>query len=594
MSLRVWLPLTKDLRNQGLASVTSSGTPVFKNSGGKLGAKCLDLNTRVNFNCSALANLENFSIAFWAKVNSDTTQSTNWVDVIGFTDVNRNSGNTGQLRWETCYASGYESRGISSHNNANDSIGTGFGAMIGANKNTWYHIALVVDYTNGTIKQYCDGIVVSTPTPTGGHLNGAFWLGESGKINGEIQDVRIYDHCLSPMEVKELAKGLVLHYPLNRQGWGQENLITGYDTSFSSYPDGAVTLFSNQMNGGAQEIVSNIGGATKCLHLHSNGGNNRQYGMLSATSGKSYVISCDYYSTSSQAVPFRGELNGGNYSWAGSNAAAYTTPNKWVRLFFSYLNLTSDATIYYFMQCSQNTDCYIKNLKIEEGSIATPWCPNSSDALATTMGLNSTIEYDTSGYCNNGVKNNLPTYSSDTAKYTVSTHVNGVNQTIQLPNLLTLIPDSIFTFNIWFKRLASEPSSKAWETILGGPSGFEIETCSANNVHDNKIKAYSWGGGMFEFELDKWNMLTMVSNGTNALFYLNGELKLTGTYKTLVSGNYFLGSWRDTSTQNYKGYLSDARIYATALSADDVKSLYQNSAYIDSSGNVYGAVHSEV
>ena len=40
--------------------------------------------------------------------------------------------------------------------------------------------------------------------------------------------------------------------------------------------------------------------------------------------------------------------------------------------------------------------------------------------------------------------------------------------------------------------------------------------------------------------------------------------------------------------------LSDFRIYATALSASDVLSLYQNSAYIDSNGNVYGAVHSEV
>ena len=150
---------------------------------------------------------------------------------------------------------------------------------------------------------------------------------------------------------------------------------------------------------------------------------------------------------------------------------------------------------------------------------------------------------------------------------------------------------TIVTFNIWFKRLEAEPSPRPWETLLGGPSGFEIETCSANNVHDNKIKAYSWGGGTIEFEFDKWNMLTMVSNGTNALFYLNGELKLTGTYKVLVSGNYFIGSWSNTSIQNYKGYVCDARIYATALSADDVKSLYQNSAYIDSSGNVYGTIH---
>ena len=163
---------------------------------------------------------------------------------------------------------------------------------------------------------------------------------------------------------------------------------------------------------------------------------------------------------------------------------------------------------------------------------------------------------------------------SDTAKYGVSTHLNGTNQTIQMPDLSTLIKDEIFTFNIWFKRLQSEPSPKPWETIFGGPSGFEIETCSANNVHDNKIKAYSWGSSTFEFEFDRWNMLTLVRTASDSKFYLNGELKLTGSKGSIPSGNYFIGSWNTTTQQNYKGYVSDARIYATALSASDIKALY--------------------
>ena len=31
---------------------------------------------------------------------------------------------------------------------------------------------------------------------------------------GYYNDVRIYDNCLSDKEVKEISKGLVLHYPL--------------------------------------------------------------------------------------------------------------------------------------------------------------------------------------------------------------------------------------------------------------------------------------------------------------------------------------------------------------------------------------------
>ena len=422
-------------------------------------------------------------------------------------------------------------------------------------------------------------------------------------FNGKISDVRVYDHALSPLEVKEISKGLILHYPLNRNGWGQENLITGYDTSFLRYPDGAVTLFSNQMNGGAQEIVSNIGGATKCLHLHNNGGNGRQYRMLSATSGKSYTISCDYYSTSSQAVPFRGELNGGNYNWAGSNAAAYTTPNKWIRLSFSYLNLTSDATIFYFIQCSQNTDCYIKNLKIEEGFVATPWCPNSSDALAITMGLNDDIEYDASGYGNNGTKVGT-TYSSDTPKYNVSTVFDenadtitvgpcySVGQTIDAmscaiwfktntlnstaPNLVSLGENSFFRF-----RLASATSAWYYIRVAGQARG---KTFSCKTLTDNV-----------------WHHIAIVFDKGYVYSYIDGELIDTenqtsiGTYLTcgLADDYWHLAGYGITS-EAFKGNESDFRVYATALSAADVKSLYNNSAYIDNQGNIYGAVYEEV
>ena len=51
---------------------------------------------------------------------------------------------------------------------------------------------------------------------------------------GQINDVRIYDHCLSTKEVKEISQGLILHYKLDGFSGGVgENILTG--TNYNSY-----------------------------------------------------------------------------------------------------------------------------------------------------------------------------------------------------------------------------------------------------------------------------------------------------------------------------------------------------------------------
>jgi hypothetical protein len=40
-----------------------------------------------------------------------------------------------------------------------------------------------------------------------------------------INDFRLYNHCLSPKEVKEISKGLVLHYPMDNCSIEANNLL---------------------------------------------------------------------------------------------------------------------------------------------------------------------------------------------------------------------------------------------------------------------------------------------------------------------------------------------------------------------------------
>lgn len=604
MSLRFWLPLTKDLKNQGLSSIIPTQTSGFtKITTGKLG-ECYKF-TSVFDTLLPLSEwdwtTQSVSFGCWAKISktelstlAEVPSYSSIYTTMGGTLLGRDSYGGIAIRWQTnnIYTDSVLNklyvythiRNTNSQTNQTSSQEVPF--------DTWFHIMTVIDRNDSQIKLYLNGELVKSIalTVTGTFATGTFriaeatWHGGNGNSSSgcwQLNDVRIYDHALSPLEVKHISQGLILHYPLNRGGWGQENLITGYDTSFLSYPDGAITLFNNQMNGGAQEIVSNIGGATKCLHLHSNGGNGRQYRTLSATSGKSYTISCDYYSTSSQAFPFRGELNGGNYSWAGSNAVAYTTPNKWVRLSFSYLNLTSDATIFYFMQCSQNTDCYIKNLKIEEGSIATPWCPNSSDALATILGMNDNIEYDCSGFGNNGTRTGTFSWTNNTPKYNVSTGITA-GSGIFTPMNITF---SQYTIAFWAKHTVGS------KMLMGSCPSAGTSQSSWYWYGDNSFKYpsgeyyYTYNGGTKDSF--KWTHFVATYDGTNVRVYRNGVSEgakaCTGDQAMAYLSIGYGCSSRYTENSN----MSDFRVYATALSADDVKDLYELGAAIDTNNILY-------
>lgn len=209
---------------------------------------------------------------------------------------------------------------------------------------------------------------------------------------------------------------------------------------------------------------------------------------------------------------------------------------------------------------------------------------------------NSTI-YDCSGYQNNGAITGEFSILSDSKRYKSSIKYLNSDTSIAIGNLSQLCPAGIFTFNIWFKKNTGEWSTKLLETIFGGPGisgGFELDT-KIRSGSSPYIHTYSWGGGdtaqpndySIPYTLDEWHMLTMVRTASYSKFYLDGELKVTGSAGSIPSGNYYLGAWNTEHQQNYRGYLSDFRIYATELSESDILSLYQTSASIDNQQNFY-------
>ena len=135
------------------------------------------------------------------EANADSTA--NWMDLLGFTDKNT-SGTTGSFRFETGYGNTAYG-GIHWHDNATNAIINGSYTYNTASEyGKWHHI--VVTVSNTAVCSYYDGILKSTLTTNlgGGSLTGAGWIGES-TTRGGIQDVRVYDHCLSAAEIREIS-----------------------------------------------------------------------------------------------------------------------------------------------------------------------------------------------------------------------------------------------------------------------------------------------------------------------------------------------------------------------------------------------------
>ena len=570
MSLQVWLPLTKDLRQQGLSNATVSimrGNETWDNNG-KLG-KCFYANgvntLQINNIIPQLYNANGYSLCAWFYIESQNTVHSG-AGIISGGNWNNQVLNLSVSDW----SSDHYTRLRVSGTNWNNTYTYNF------YKNIWYHAVVCSDgnktyaYINGQL--IGDTVAGFLPSSIEGNniaIGGATYY--SGmQFFGKINDVRIYDHCLSPMEVKELAKGLVLHYPLNRNGWGQENLFNWTNNATG------ITLYDYQ----------NVGSFTQFTNSLSFD--------PSATVGKKYTISFWAKSPNGTTSLLLYNSNSKPKYFNFSTTLTSNLGTEWQ--FFKY---TVTNTQYTGSDASTNTSIWkrieiyapsqmkvqVKQIKVEEGEIATPWCPNSSDVLATTMGLNSTTEYDCSGFCNNGTRTGTFTWTSDTPKYQVSQVFSG-SQYIVEPNEISTTDSTIA---LWVKSalsanahvLDARNSSEIGKQPIYQYTNGSIQT-GGNNIY------VTTNTGLLV--ANTWVHIVLVQSGNSLLVYKNGVLfqTLSCTNSPIIKPT--IGA-RLNFSNKYTGQLSDLRVYATALSASDVKSLYQNSAYIDSSGNVYGTIH---
>ena len=198
-SLQIWYPLFGTTTNRGKATASLSGTPTW--GSGYLCSTALNLGSRLTATCSALNGLQEWTVAFWCIVNSSTTLTGDWWDIVCLYDQKSDNTTNGTFRFETCYNYNV---GVGYYNNGTLATITVNGGTIIEGKDQWHHVAASI--AKSGVKIYVDGKVVATRVHAGGHLTGTFYMGETGKISGQLQDLRIYNRALNNTEIYNLSQ----------------------------------------------------------------------------------------------------------------------------------------------------------------------------------------------------------------------------------------------------------------------------------------------------------------------------------------------------------------------------------------------------
>lgn len=565
MALQIWLPLTGTLENKGLYPAVFGNNNATVDTAGKIGS-CYSFSatsgTGINYSPGTAAfttfmetfiDNHSFSLCGWFNVASSITSSTPLVYItygIMF--------NVGATTSFTMY---------------NSSRTATLNANTATNDGKWHHYAATYDYGTNMMYIYVDGVLKNSQiynnsaTYVHSWVNN-FYIGRNPNnstasssyfYQGKVNDIRFYDHCLSPKEVHEIAQGLIIHYPLRLNSKPNVNLC----------PSGSQRM-TEEGTTSSNEYMSILNPMTVF----------DTYGLVP------YTVSFDIKAAVAHSFSLYGTPgNGYKHNFTSTTINVGT---EWKRISYTFTPFLASETgtwdsISVYGTYGSGAIVSVRRVKLELGTVATSFLEDGS-----------TVIYDCSGYGHNGSVNGAILQDASSPRNDASVKYPDSACSIGLGNITTMLPEGVFTFNVWFKKVTGEWSSKAWETIFGGPSGFELQS-KISSTNAPYVQLYSWGGGSTQgtysipYELDKWNMVTMVRTDSGTKFYLNGEWKVDGSGRgNFPSGNYWLGSWNSATQQNFRGYFSDARIYATALSATDIRELYDTAASIDNLGSMHG------
>ena len=576
MSLQVWLPLNGNLNNQGLSEVTVTNSGATVDSNGKIGSCYLvTKSNKISFSSYPWMTMKpqyDFSCFFWVK---GTT--TGWLFACSAWEFKfRPDHIQVHLGGSNAYAARYT-----------DTFDT----------DTWYHLGFTWSGAEGKLRLYLNGNLVATsdvPSSASYDIASTFNIPYDGPRY--INDFRLYDHCLSAKEVKEISKGLSLHYLMNDpyiesttnnySGWSTNcyNGVTGkynYGTTTDMYYDNL---------DGITRVRMGTGNLDAWPYVFFNN-------ITPPSNGEYRTLSFDYYPTIKDKINFYTYNTSGTITWIangikGTGGNIPVNTSSWNHISVTIKNTGSSNSGFGYMRIglekhTSSTSNYwlFKNIQIESKD-------HSTGYTNTGTSRSESLCFDASGFGNNGVVRNQNSISieRDSPRYDVSTVFNGTSFIIG-QSLNGAKSTDALSLCAWINPSQVSGGYNIVSSYEGGGAGLHI---SSGNIY---FQIYSGGyigvsGG--SVSVNTWYHVVGTYDNSKLRIYINGELKgevaKTGniTYNSDTPWSVAVNpSGTGDGGEHFYGKLSDVRIYATALSASDVKELYNTSASVDKNGNIY-------
>ncbi len=605
MGLKIWLPLNGNTDNIGLSDQINftnyNSSAISWSDSGKIG-KALSLNggckkAPLNFD---LGNAVSASCWVYYTARPSTND---WMFSFGTSSGTANT-SLGLLTYNTyitvCIGGLYA--------NWTYTLETG----------KWYHFCVTWNGSVATL--YKDGEPVFTSTALndgtktsttyfclGGNCSSTPTVGT--RMKGMLNDVRVYDNCLSAKEVKELSKCLIVHFPFDNIGSlgsrlssvKYNNRITNGD--FSDGTSGWATFsncnwfVSNGVLTVSKDSGSGVGGTVRSTaatfvtsHLYYIKSVTR---VIGTGTGRGVFTG---FASSSNTVSSNEQIQVYSDNWTEASVVTSPTTSS-ARLVIR--SGTSDSPAGTAAQCKFYMCVDLTNAFTAGNEPTKEEC----DAIFAGYGwkykaydedysvdLSSSI-HDCSGYCNDAELEvgNPMSLVKDTRRNEYSTVFDG-NTVFSAPSPTTEAKSASF----WFKCPSSIQEKFVafidYKSGLGFGFGTSVVGVSTNHSATAFSKSLFTAGNWYHVVVV--NTGTSPSNSTRKL-YVNGE-EATGlasssnTYWTQNTDDLQIGgrSYNMTNYPAFDGYISDFRMYAAPLSADQVKELYGTSAWIDNLGGV--------